>query len=139
MRGEGGPRGDRAARQDRLPRSPTTPAPLTSAFNPGEEGPQRSAGSRRAPDSAAPGGVRPAPEWRELGAAPRGRGLGYCIVVCGPDPGCSTPPPALLCAGVLPPRCPGATPRAGPQPPPRPPASPTVSNRNGRGKGCRLS
>lgn len=40
---------------------------------PGEEGPQRSAASRRAPDSAAPGGVRPGPEWRELGAAPRTR------------------------------------------------------------------
>lgn len=80
VRGEGGPRGDRAAGQDRRPRSPTTPPPLTCAFFPGEEGPQRSAGARRAPDSAAPGGVRPGPEWRELGAAPRGRGLGYCIV-----------------------------------------------------------
>lgn len=60
-------------------------------------------------------------------------------LLCGPDPGCSTPPPARLCAGVLTPCCPGATPRAGPQPPPLPPASPTVSNRNGPGEGCRLS
>lgn len=42
---------------------------------------------------------------------------GLCIVVCGPDPGCSTPPPALLCAGVLTPAVLGPPPGQDRSPP----------------------
>lgn len=60
VREEGVPGAYRAGRQERIPRSPTAPRPLTfDLCYPREEGPecpQPYARSRRAPDSTAPGG-----------------------------------------------------------------------------------
>lgn len=135
---EGVPGGDRGSRQERLPSSPTDPHPLTFDFcSPGEEGPHQ---CPRPGAHLIPAHLRAAPAGRgrgELGPAPLGSGLGYCIVPVWARSGVfylpptPTPPHLSLCR-VLTPCYPRATPRAGLHPPHRmPPENPGVSNRPG--------